>query len=489
MAQAPFQVLESPEKLQAPHAVAAEQSLLGALLVNNEAWDEIDGKIRAEHFYDRRHQVLFTAAYKLFSEKYADIVLLIQELKNSNTLDAAGGESYIADLAAIGAAPANMPAYAEEIKKTAQMRQILLVLGEVNARVLRPGGSSPREILDEAGAKLNNIDEDAAGAGMSSVAKKAQDFFVHLTDIINNNKFDQLLGVKTGFSTLDKMTTGLHGGDLVIIAGRPGSGKSAFALNIIRYMSAKEKGLDKKKGSEERTGVLVFSLEMSDQQLVMRLLSQERIDMQTLRTGKDRKGNPMNSENIRRFSEAVSDMEDRDIFIDDSGVLTVLEAKIRARRVAQQMARQGKKLGMVVVDYLQLLSASATDSGENRANEVAVISRGLKALAKELDVPVLALSQLNRSAKERAVKEPLLSDLRESGAIEQDADIVMFLHEKNGDEPDYSAPTEEGTPVKLIIGKQRNGPTGKINLQFQKQFSRFAEVVHEEETPSGPNFG
>ena len=477
MAQAPFQVLESPEKLQAPHAVAAEQSLLGALLVNNEAWDEIDGKIRAEHFYDRRHQVLFTAAYKLFSEKYADIVLLIQELKNSNTLDAAGGESYIADLAAIGAAPANMPAYAEEIKKTAQMRQILLVLGEVNARVLRPGGSSPREILDEAGAKLNSIDEDAAGAGMSSVAKKAHDFFDHLTDIVNKQEFFRLLGEPTGFSTLDKMTTGLHGGDLVIIAGRPGSGKSAFALNIIRHMSVNGEG------------VLVFSLEMSDQQLVMRLLSQDHIDMQTLRTGKDRKGNPMNTDNLRRFSEAVSEMENRDIFIDDSGVLTVLEAKIRARRVAQQMARQGKKLGMVVVDYLQLLSASATDSGENRANEVAVISRGLKALAKELDVPVLALSQLNRSAKERAAKEPLLSDLRESGAIEQDADIVMFLHEKNGDEPDYSAPPEEGTPVKLIIGKQRNGPTGKINLQFQKQFSRFAEVAREEETPSGSNFG
>ena len=477
MAQAPFQVLESPEKLQAPHAVAAEQSLLGALLVNNEAWDEIDGKIRAEHFYDRRHQVLFTAAYKLFSEKYADIVLLIQELKNSNTLDAAGGESYIADLAAIGAAPANMPAYAEEIKKTAQMRQILLVLGEVNARVLRPGGSSPREILDEAGAKLNSIDEDAAGGGMSSVAKKAHDFFDHLTDIVNKQEFFRLLGEPTGFSTLDKMTTGLHGGDLVIIAGRPGSGKSAFALNIIRHMSVNGEG------------VLVFSLEMSDQQLVMRLLSQDHIDMQTLRTGKDRKGNPMNSDNIRRFSEAVSALGKRNIFIDDSGVLTVLEAKIRARRTAQQMSRQGKRLSMIVVDYLQLLSASANDSGENRAHEVAVISRGLKALAKELNVPVLALSQLNRSAKERAAKEPLLSDLRESGAIEQDADIVMFLHEKNGDEPDYSAPTEEGTPVKLIIGKQRNGPTGKINLQFQKQFSRFAEVAREEETPSGSNFG
>lgn len=470
-----FQVLESPEKPQPPHAVASEQALLGALLINNEAWDEIEGKVRAEHFYDRRHRVLFEAASKLFSEKYADIVLLLQELKNNNTLDAAGGESYITDLAAIGAAPANVPAYAEEIKKTAQMRQILLVLNEVNARVLRPGGSSPREILDEAGTKLNNIEESADGTGMSSVAEKAKDFFDHLTDIINKQEFFRLLGAPTGFSTLDKMTTGLHGGDLAIVAGRPGSGKSAFALNIIRHMSA------------HGDGVLVFSLEMSDQQLVMRLLSQEHIDMQTLRTGKDRGGKPMNSETLYRFSSAVSKLEKRNIFIDDSGVLTVLEAKSRARRMAKQMSRQGKRLAMVVVDYLQLLSATANDSGDNRAQEVAVISRGLKALAKELNVPVLALSQLNRSAKERAAKEPLLSDLRESGAIEQDADIVMFLHEKNSDEPDYTGPSEEGTPVKLIIGKQRNGPTGKISLQFQKQFSRFAEAVREDETPSGTN--
>ena len=462
MVSSSLRVIEPSEQPTAPHAVAAEQALLGALLINNEVWEEVDGKIGVSHFYDKRHQVLFEIMQQLAAEKYADDILLVQKLRNSDQLIAAGGEEYIADLVGIGAALVNVSAYVEEIKKAAQMRQILAVLNETNARVLRPGDSTPQDILDEAEAKLFGIVGAHVVSGMKSAGEKAAEFSDNLIDIINKKQFDRLLGLQTGFPTLDKMTTGFHGGDLVIVAGRPGAGKTAFALNIIRHISA------------TGDGVVVFSLEMSDKHLVMRLISQERIDMQKLRTGKHR-GQTMSGEDIRNLNEAAYKLKDRNIFIDDSGMLNELETRSRARRQARFLARQNKKLSLVVVDYLQLLSSSGSSNNEVRAQEVALISRALKSLAKELDVPVLALSQLNRSAESRTTKEPQLSDLRESGSIEQDADIVMFLYEEKSENHQYDKPPDEGTPITLIIGKQRNGPVGKINMQFHKEFSRFAE--------------
>ena len=456
-----------PHRAEPPHAFAAEQGLLGALLQNNEALAELDGNIGADHFYDARHVKLFRFIQKLAAEKHADIVLLAQELKQAGELEAAGGEEYIAALYSLAAAPVNIAAYAEQIKKAKQMRRILSVLNDAYSRTAE-GGKEPSEILDETEALLGEIGaEDGAAAGMSSAAEKAREFFDNLSDVVNKKEFDRLLGLKTGYPKLDKMTTGLHGGDLVVIAGRPGSGKTAFALNIIRHISA------------NGAGVVVFSLEMSDKQLVMRLVSQDKLDMQKLRTGKDHAGRPMEAADLRAFANAVSHLENRRIYIDDGGVLNVLEAKSRARRAARKLARDGGKLSLVVVDYLQLLSAAPGENNENRALVVATISRGLKALAKELNVPVVALSQLNRSIESRTVKEPMLSDLRESGAIEQDADIVMFLHEEKTEERNYEAPPEEGTPVKLIVGKQRNGPVGAIDLQFHKQYSRFAEAARD----------
>ena len=449
-----------------PHAFAAEQGVLGAVLQNNELLADLEGIITAEHFYDARHVKLFEFIQKLAAEKHADVVLLVQELKLAGKLDDAGGDEYISNIYALAAAPVNVRAYAEQIKKTAQMRRLLKVLNAAHARTVEPQGSGPQEILDETEALLGEIGADGDFvSGMTSAAEKAKLFFDNLTDIVNKKEFDRLLGLQTGYPTLDKMTTGLHGGDLVIVAGRPGSGKTAFALNIIRHVSA------------IGGGVVVFSLEMSDQQLVMRLISQENLDMHKLRTGKDRSGHPMNTSDLRCFSGAVSNLQPRNIYIDDSGVLNVLEAKSRARRMARKMAREKSKLSLVVVDYLQLLSATPGENADNRAVVVATISRGLKALAKELDVPVMALSQLNRSIESRTVKEPLLSDLRESGSIEQDADIVVFLHEEKTEERGYESPPDEGTPIKLIIGKQRNGPVGSINLQFHKQYSRFAEAA------------
>ncbi|MBE8158579.1 MAG: replicative DNA helicase [Betaproteobacteria bacterium] len=454
-----------PPRVESPHAFPAEQGVLGAVLQNNELLAELDGIIGVEHFYDSRHKKLFQFIQKLAAEKHADFVLLAQELKNAGALKEAGGNEYIADIMALAAAPINIRAYAEQIKKAAQMRSILSVLNTAHAQTAE-GGKGPQEILDETEALLNEIGADGDFAtGMTSAAEKAREFFDHLTDIVNKKEFDRLLGLKTGYPTLNKMTTGLHGGDLVVIAGRPGAGKTAFALNIVRHVSA------------TGAGVVVFSLEMSDQHLVMRLISQEKLDMHKLRTGKDRAGRGMGTEDLRIFSAAVSHLQNRQIYIDDGGILNVLEAKSRTRRAARRMERDGVKLSLVVVDYLQLLSATPGEDNSNRAQVVATISRGLKALAKELNVPVLALSQLNRGIESRTVKEPLLSDLRESGAIEQDADIVLFLHEEKTEERDYASPSDEGTPVKLIIGKQRNGPVGMIPMQFQKQYSRFAEAA------------
>lgn len=459
---------EPPNLPTPPHAVAAEQGLLGALLHNNDLWAEVEEALSAEHFYDKRHIVIFSAIQKLASERHADVRLLYQELKNADRLAAAGGEEYIYELTQISAAPANIPAYAEQIKQTAMLRAMMRVLQETNARILHPKDATPNEILDEAEAHLGEVSNmfDDRGGGLRNATEELRTFFDDLTEVVNTEDFNRLLGAMTGYSKLDKMTTGLHGGDLVIIAGRPGSGKTAFALNLIRHVSA-----------IKNSGVAVFSLEMSSRHLVMRLISQDHLDMQKLRTGKDHKGKTMNSDDLRIFASAVSDLGERNIYIDDSGVLSVLETKSRARRVARQLVRQGNKLSMIVVDYLQLLSPTLGGGNENRAMEVATISRGLKALAKELNVPVVALSQLNRSVESRTSKEPVLSDLRESGAIEQDADIVMFLHEERSNEGDFSAPPAAGVPVKLIIGKQRNGPVGKISLNFRKQYSRFSEVA------------
>ncbi len=458
-------IVASPE---APHAIAAERALLGALLYNNDLWDEIDGDLAVEHFYDKRHQVIFAAVQKLLSESRADVVLLVQALKNDGKLGDAGGEEYVFEIENISAAIINVSAYSEEIKKTAMLRKMHGILQNAHARVLHPGGNTPREILDETEALLGEVAADThSGGGFVSAADKASEFFQYLANIVNKGEFDRLLGIKTGYSRLDQMTTGLHGGDFIVLAARPGGGKTAFALNIIRHVSA------------TGDGVAVFSLEMSDRQLVMRMMSQDQIDMQKMRTGKDYRGRPMSAPDWQALGQAEGRLRERHIYIDDSSVLNILDLKSRSRRLARQLARQKVKLSLIVVDYLQLLTAHSPKDRDNRAQEVAEISRGMKALAKELDVPVIALSQLNRNIamKDGKGREPQLSDLRESGAIEQDADIVLFLHEEKSEEEDYNNPAEEGVQIRLIVGKHRNGPVGRIDLRFHKRFSRFAEIA------------
>ncbi|MGI9297491.1 MAG: DnaB-like helicase C-terminal domain-containing protein, partial [Gammaproteobacteria bacterium] len=356
MASNPHPQLHILPRPEAPHAVAAERALLGALLYNNDLWDELDGRITAEDFYDKRHQIIFAAVQKLVADSRADAVLLAQTLKAADKLRDAGGEEYVYDIENISAAVVNVSAYADEIKKTAVLRKMHAVFQSANARVLHPGGSTSQEILDETEALLGDIaaQADSGGAGgFISAADKAAEFFQYLSDIVNRGEFDRLLGLQAGYPRLDQMTTGLHGGDLIVVAARPGGGKTAFALNIIRHVSA------------SGAGVAVFSLEMSDRQLVMRLMSQDRIDMQKMRTGKDRRGRPMSPDDWRALGDAEGNLRGRHIFIDDSGVLNILELKSRSRRLSRQMERKGAKLSLIVVDYLQLLTAPTSKERDN----------------------------------------------------------------------------------------------------------------------------
>ena len=465
----------SSETRALPHATAAEQALLGALLNDGDLWVAIEDKLTVEHFYDKRHQLIFGIIQKISATHYADWVLLLEKLKSMDKLREAGGEEYIADLAGIAVSGVNVPSYVEQIRKTAQLRRILALMHSSNARAMHPGEMSPQEILDEIEARLSDIGSqfDSGQRGTSFVSDIVQEFLDTITDIVDKKDFARLEGVKTGYSKLDKMTNGLHGGDLVIVAGRPGSGKTAFALNIVRHASVSGEG------------IIVFSLEMSASQLVMRLISQDSVDMQKLRTGKGYKGRAMDGNDLRNVSKSALDLKKRNIYIEDRGTLNILEIKSRAQRIAKQLKREGKKLSLIVVDYLQLLSATPRYGSDNRATEVAEISRGLKSLARDLNVPVVAGSQLNRGIELRPNKEPMLSDLRESGSIEQDADVVMFLHEEKN-EQGYTSPTEPAT-VKLIVGKHRNGPLGQVTLLFDKQHSRFIERVEEGGYPSDLN--
>ena len=440
-----------------PHAVDAERSLVGALMLNNELFAAAeDAGLAAEHFYDSRHKTLFAAMRKMQAEgKHADPVTTAHLLRESGELRNGGGAEYIAALADIGAAPVNAPAYAKLVRDTAMLRAMIDALAQSHIRAFRSGGDPPGKILDEAESRLLSVGDKFARhvAEVRPVGPVAQAHINLLAEIVQTKNFDKLRGYSTGFPDLDEKTAGLHGGELVILAGRPGAGKTAFAMNIARHVTA------------ENVGVCFFSLEMSAEQLVMRLLSQGEVDAQKMRTGRN-----LNHSDLTRMAEIAAELQQRDLYIDDSGALNILEAKARVRRLGRKLRLEGKKLGLVVVDYLQLLESDPDErSGENRATQVAVISRGLKALARDMNVPILALSQLNRAVDNRPNRRPMLSDLRESGAIEQDADLVLFLHQDEG-----KVGAAEPEEIELIIGKQRNGPVGNLRLLFNKRFSKFA---------------
>ncbi|MGH8671923.1 MAG: replicative DNA helicase [Burkholderiales bacterium] len=433
-----------------PHSIDAEQSVLGGLLLENSAWDKIADVISEADFYRQDHRLIYRHICKIIEQgKPADIVTAAEALSLSAELESIGGLAYLGALAQNTPSAANIRRYAEIVRERAIMRR----LGEAGTAIadsaINPGGRSASELLDHAEGMVFRIAEEGARAnqGFISIQPLLTRVAERIDVLFQQDNAHGITGVPTGFYDLDQKTSGLQPGDLVIIAGRPSMGKTAFALNIVEHV-ALVVGLP----------AAVFSMEMSGEQLAMRLLgSVGRLDQHKVRTGR------LDDEDWPRLTDAIGRLNDAPIYVDESGSLNALELRARARR----LHRQHQGLGIIVVDYLQLMSAA--HGGENRATEISEISRSLKSLAKELRVPVVALSQLNRSVEQRTDKRPVMSDLRESGAIEQDADLILFIYR---DEV-YNPETPDKGIAEINIGKQRNGPIGKVRLTFLGEYTRF----------------
>jgi replicative DNA helicase len=433
-----------------PHSIEAEQALLGGLLLDNAAWDKIGDFVAEGDFYRADHRLIYQHVARLIEgSKPADVVTVTEALERAGKLSDAGGLPYLAALAQNTPSAVNIRRYAEIVRDRAVMRLLVSVGAEISESALNPLGKSAEELINDAEARVFAISEQGARGRQGFVEIRpliAQ--VVERIDQLHSNP-SEITGRATGYADLDRMTSGLQPGDLIIVAGRPSMGKTALALNIAEHFTLVE-GLP----------VAVFSMEMSGTQLVMRMIgSVAKVDQLKVRTGR------IADDEWPRLTDAWGRLNDASLFIDESPALNALELRARARRLHRQVGGPG--LGLIVIDYLQLMSA--TSQGENRATEISEISRSLKALAKELSVPVIALSQLNRSLEQRPNKRPVMSDLRESGAIEQDADVIFFIYRDevyNADSPDKGV-------AEIIIGKQRNGPIGTVKLTFQGQFTRF----------------
>ena len=452
------------EAAAAPHAVDSERAILGALMINNEHYADIGAQLQSEHFYNKRHQIIFDVLGRLMEEGHADPVVVAHRLRDEGQLPAAGGEEYVAELADIGAAAINIPAYVRLVRDTAHRRMMLASLHKSIEELQRPGDNDTATLQDQAEARLLEVGEkfEHGARGPVPIRTVVQRYFDKMTNVINSGDFDSLRGVNTGFPKLDWLTQGLHAGDLVVIAGRPGTGKTALALNIMREVTA----------PKNNAAALMFSLEMGEEALTMRMLAHHKLDTQKLRSGKH-KGKVLD---LKDLSAAVSHLSDRHIYFDDSGQLNIWEAKARARRLRRKLQAEKVDLKLIVVDYLQIMSPPpGARTNDNRVEEVSAISRGLKSLAKELHAPVIALSQLNRGVEGRTDKRPQLSDLRDSGAIEQDADLIMFLYPKSSSPPSEDVDAAEGVEVTLEVAKQRNGPVGPVPVRFYKHFSLFSQ--------------
>ncbi|MDO6568534.1 replicative DNA helicase [Alteromonas sp. 1_MG-2023] len=440
----------SVEKLKVPpHSIEAEQSVLGSMLIDPESWDKVAEVVTDTDFYNRSHQTIFSAITRLLNRSApVDLITVSEELEKHDELENAGGFAYLGELAKNTPSSANVKSYAQIISERAITRELIGVAHEIAEVGYNPEGRDSADILDLAESKVFEIAERRTGENegprdVEAVLGKTID---RLEVLVKTNK--EVTGVTTGFTDLDKKTSGLQPSDLIIVAARPSMGKTTFAMNLVENAMM----------SEEKP-VLVFSLEMPSEQIMMRMLaSLSRVDQTKIRTAQ------LDDEDWARISNTMAMLKDKDrLFVDDSSGLTPMDVRSRARK----LARERGGISLIMIDYLQLMRVPSLS--DNRTLEIAEISRSLKALAKELEVPVVALSQLNRSLEQRADKRPVNSDLRESGSIEQDADLIMFIYR---DEV-YHENSEEKGVAEIIIGKQRNGPIGTSRLTFQGQFSRF----------------
>ena len=437
-----------------PHSIEAESSVIGGLLLDNGAWDRVADLVNDSDFYRYEHRLAYSAIAALVNaSKPADVVTVFEHLQNLGKADEAGGLAYLNSLAQYVPSAANIRRYAEIVRERAILRKLVAASDEIATNAFNPQGKPVAKILDEAEQKIFKIGEE--GSRMKEGFQSMDTLVVDLLDRVQemaDNPMD-VTGVPTGFIDLDRMTSGLQAGDLVVLAARPSMGKTAFAINIAEHVALNE-GLP----------VAVFSMEMGAAQLAVRIVgSIGRINQGHLRTGK------LTDDEWPRLTEAIEKLRTVSLHIDETPGLTPSELRANARR----LARQCGKLGLIVVDYLQLMSGSGSSGSDNRATELGEISRGLKMLAKELQCPVIALSQLNRSVEQRTDKRPMMSDLRESGAIEQDADIIMFIYRDDY----YNKDSNEPNIAEVIIGKQRNGPTGTVKLFFQKNQTRFENLA------------
>jgi len=430
-----------------PHSIDAEQSVLGGLLLDNQSWDRIADKLQEKDFYLLAHRILFRTVVDFANHaKPFDLITLTDALKSTNQLAEIGGELYLYELVNKTPSAANIVAYADIVRERSVLRQLITIGSEITENAFTPAGRSINELVDEAERKVFQIgDHGARGSGPLRIS----DFLARAVDRIDILfHSDQVVtGLATGYKDLDEMTSGLQPSDLIVVAGRPSMGKTTFAMNIAEHAAI-----------QGNKPILVFSMEMPGQALAMRMMSSlGLIDQHKIRTGK------LSDEDWPRVTSAVSMLSEAKLFIDDTPALSPGEIRARARRVAKE---QGP-LGLIVIDYLQLMQVPG--SKENRTTEISEISRSLKALAKELDVPIIALSQLNRSLEQRGDKRPIMPDLRDSGAIEQDADLIIFIYR---DEVYNEGSPDKGS-AEIIIAKQRNGPTGKVRLIFLGKYTRF----------------
>jgi replicative DNA helicase len=443
-----------------PHSVEAEQAVIGGLLLDNRAWEQIADRIAESDFYRADHRLIFSAIRNLEEKSQPfDAVTLSEWLEKNGQLEDAGGLAYLGRLAKETPTAANIVAYADIVRERSVLRQLIAIGTDIASSGFRTEGRSSRELVEEAEKRIFQIaEQDMRGRGGFRDIKDLLTKTVEEIDFLFQSE-GNITGIPTGFDKFDESTTGLHAGELIIVAGRPSMGKTTFAMNIAENAAIGHK-----------TPVAVFSMEMPGEQLAMRMISSlGRIDQHHIRTGQ------LTDEDWPRITSAVHMLSEANLFIDDTPAMSPGEIRARARRIKRKHG-----LGLVVVDYLQLMQVPG--GSENRATEISEISRGLKALAKELGVPVIALSQLNRSLEQRTDKRPIMSDLRESGAIEQDADLIVFIYRDevyNEDSPDKGM-------AEIIIAKQRNGPIGKSVLTFLGKYTKFENYIPEMYINEGP---
>lgn len=436
-----------------PQAIEAEQSILGSMMLDNRVIDQISSELESRDFYRNDHQLIYNEIIALDEKgQAADVVTVSESLTNLGEIDKVGGLAYLGTLAKNTPNSSNVTSYAKIVRERAILRRLIESANDIIQAAYHPDGKEPAEVLDMAEQMIFEIakNNNQAKAGFRKIDVLLSQAVDKIEELFKTKKM--ITGVSSGFIDLDKKTTGLQGGDLVIVAGRPSMGKTSFAMNLVEEAAI-----------SQNLPVAVFSMEMPGTQLATRMLaSLSRVNATKLRTGR------LDNDDWPKLTSALGLLQDKHIYIDDTPALTPLEVRTRARRLA---AEHEHGLGMVMVDYLQLMRGS--DNSENRTLEISNITRSLKGLAKELDCPVVVLSQLNRSLEQRSDKRPIMSDLRESGAIEQDADLIMFIYRHEVYEPD----TDQKGSAEIIIAKQRNGPIGKVRLTFLGEFTRFENAA------------